>query len=279
MILIAPPSPPLAKLIRRYVHCAIRADAALHRPIPARTAPSIEFTFGVPYRVYRYDRPSVETAYPVAIIGSQTYRRVQLELNGDVETFIVVFQPGGVDHLLSVPGAELTNLHFDAYSVIGRTMSPLADQLNEASSFKARICIANQFFEAHRSGSLPLHHLASVAREIFGKQGCVRISDLAAQTGLSLRQFERSFTQSIGLGPKIYARIARFEAAVRSRERSPKKSWAAIACDLGYYDQMHMVHDFRHLSGDSPTCTAALLHPFAEQSIGVESAREPITRV
>jgi hypothetical protein len=78
-------------------------------------------------------------------------------------------------------------------------MSPLADQLNEASSFKARICIANQFFEAHRSGSLPLHHLASVAREIFGKQGCVRVSDLAAQTGLSLRQFERSFTQSIGL--------------------------------------------------------------------------------
>jgi hypothetical protein len=44
-------------------------------------------------------------------------------LNGDVETFIVVFQPAGVDRLLSIPGAELTNLHFDAYSVIGRTMS------------------------------------------------------------------------------------------------------------------------------------------------------------
>jgi hypothetical protein len=69
-------------------------------------------------------------------------------LNGDVETFIVVFQPAGVDRLLSIPGAELTNLHFDAYSVIGQTMSQLADQLSEASGFKARICIAIQFFEA-----------------------------------------------------------------------------------------------------------------------------------
>jgi AraC-like DNA-binding protein len=67
-----------------------------------------------------------------------------------------------------------------------------------------------------------------------------------------LRHFERVFSRQLGITPKIYARIARFEAAVRLRSQSRANTWARIAQDLGYHDQMHLVHDFHRLSGESP---------------------------
>ena len=265
MIQFAPPSPPLRHLIQTYVHCAIRADAALHRPIPARTAPALEFTFGDPYQVRQTNGSLVESAHSVAIIGSQTYRRVELEMLGHLETFIVVFQPAGMKHLFSIPGVELTNAHYDACGVLGRSVSELASRLSEESTFAARMYIADEFFRSRIDEHLRLDYLASVAREMIYQRGCVRITNLADQTGLCLRQFERKFTHQIGTSPKMYARIARFEAAVSVKTRLPKMSWTEIACDLGYYDQMHMVHDFRQLSGESPTSIAAQLEPFIEE--------------
>lgn len=265
MIQFALPSPSLRHFIQTYVHIAIRTDAVLHRPIPARTAQAVEFTFGDPYRIHQTYGSSVESAHPVAIIGSQTYRRVELEMSGHIETFIVVFQPAGVMHLFSIPGVELTNEHYDACGVVGRRLSELAGRLSETSTFGARMSIANQFFRTRVDEPRRLDHLASVAREVIRQRGCVRIIDLADQTGLGLRQFERKFTNEIGMSPKMYARIVRFEAAVSVKTQSPKMSWTEIACDLGYYDQMHMVHDFRRLSGESPTSIAAQLEPFIEE--------------
>jgi AraC-like DNA-binding protein len=191
-------------------------------------------------------------------------------MRGRVETFVVVFQPAGMQCLFSIPGAELTNEHYDARAVMGGAVSTLAMQLTETSTFGARIRVANRFFEKSVSKSRPPGPFASVAQEIIYKRGCVPITALAKQTGLSLRQFERNFTRDIGVRPKLYARIARFEAAVHLKNCSPTVSWTDIACQLGYYDQMHMVHDFRELAGDNPTSIAAQLEPFIEYAATAE---------
>jgi AraC-like DNA-binding protein len=67
-----------------------------------------------------------------------------------------------------------------------------------------------------------------------------------------VRQFERSFSSAVGVHPKLYARIVRFEAALDSKARSTK-SWTEVAHEFGYYDQTHMVHDFQGFTGDTPT--------------------------
>ncbi len=55
------------------------------------------------------------------------------------------------------------------------------------------------------------------------------------------------------MAPKLYSRVARFEAALESKMRAPGLRWTDIAHDLGYHDQTHMVHDFRKLSGSTPS--------------------------
>src|SRR5947207_13691632 len=95
--------------------------------------------------------------------------------------------------------------------------------------------------------------VSAAANEILLHHGQVHIGGLAAWAGLSLRQFERRFTEQVGVRPKLYARIARFEAALDSRARSQEKSWTEVAHAFGYYDQMHLIHDFERFSGETPT--------------------------
>ena len=64
---------------------------------------------------------------------------------------------------------------------------------------------------------------------------------------------ERRFREKVGIAPKRYARIVRFHAPSEAKARLNERAWTDIAHDLGYYDQMHMVHDFRIFAGESPT--------------------------
>ena len=103
----------------------------------------------------------------------------------------------------------------------------------------------------------------AAAQEIVSKEGCVGIPDLASHAGLSSRQFERRFADVLGISPKLYARIIRFEAAVRKKAVSSCINWTTVAHELGYHDQMHMIHDFQLLSGESPTSLAPHLESLA----------------
>ena len=99
---------------------------------------------------------------------------------------------------------------------------------------------------------------------------------MAGRAGLGLRQFERRFVQQVGVSPKLLARIARFEAALDRMARLPQGSWTEVAHRFGYFDQMHMVHEFAGFTGDTPTRT---LHRFKalfeRQTMAIRSGQAP----
>ena len=86
-----------------------------------------------------------------------------------------------------------------------------------------------------------------------------RIDALVAKSGMSARQFERRFRTQVGTGPKRYARILRFSRAIRLRHANPQTSWTAIAHEVGFTDQAHMIHEFHALSGERPQALLAAL--------------------
>jgi AraC-like DNA-binding protein len=253
MIGLQVPSPPLRPFVRNYAHTlADLRSAVTFWPIPARTFACLEFTFGVPYEIHDFSKPVPAATFAAALIGAKTHRQISLELNGHVETFVILFQPSGLHQLFGVPEAEIVDTHYDAHGVIGAAMRDLRTQLGEADSFSARVRIADDYLLRCLPNTSSPGIPQRAAQAIVARQGCVLVRDLAAHTGLSVRQFERVFSRQLGIAPKVYARIARFESAVRMRARSPANTWAGIAQDLGYHDQMHLVHDFQLLSAESP---------------------------
>ncbi len=261
------PAAALQQFVRYYAQIKDHFPAqAFFHPVPARSTIVLDFTFGDPCEAWFGNQSWHEPAHAVALIGAQTYRRVDLEMRGHMEEFVIVFQPGGLPALFRLPPEELTNRHFDGRAVFGHSIEELRCQLGEAQSFAERVRVADKYLLTRTARSLQGSVIAA-ARALHHHRGCLRISQLAEKAGLSLRQFERRFISEIGMSPKLYARVARFEAALEARKRGPGLRWVDIAHNLGYHDQMHMVHDFRQLSGSTPSDIAPRMDIFVVPEI------------
>ena len=130
VILCSRAAPPLRHLIRYYFQVeAHLVGRTVLQPVPARSPQVIEFTFGTPYQVHRLDRGGVENAHPIALVGAQTFRRVELIMQGRVDAFTIVFQPGGMFRLFDVPADKLTDEHFEGKAALGRALGELERQL------------------------------------------------------------------------------------------------------------------------------------------------------
>jgi AraC-like DNA-binding protein len=148
------------------------------------------------------------------------------------------------------------------------------DRLADCRSFEERVAVANQFLLQRTHATPARDGVTAAAHQMLSGAGAERISLMAGQAALSERQFRRIFAKKIGLGPKLFARIARFEGALDWMGRSPHGSWAEIAQRFGYYDQMHLVHEFAQFTGQTPTRT---LQYFEAAPIMIDGSFDPAT--
>jgi transcriptional regulator GlxA family with amidase domain len=99
---------------------------------------------------------------------------------------------------------------------------------------------------AHR-----LTAIMSTTHRLLPSDEPTRIDRISHASAMSIRSYERQFAVEIGMSPKQFARLARFAKAI-DLKRMSEDSWLNISHELGYFDQMHMVKDFRTFGGDAP---------------------------
>jgi len=250
----ARPNPFLQEFVRVYAQWEVRQGdsgaKALVETIPARLEQILEFQFGEPFRVFHWEGHS-EFTPNVAVIGAQVQGCSRIELRPGTHSFGVFFRPAGFSRLIGLPVSELAHRNYDG-ALISRLFSKLWGQLAECVTFSQRVRVIEKALLSLATSALPMEPMIDMAERVFSLRGQVRISELALQTGVGLRQFERRFSQSIGMPPKFYARVARFQSALDAKIAQPNRSWLEIAHDLDYHDQMHMIRDFQLLGGGTP---------------------------
>jgi transcriptional regulator GlxA family with amidase domain len=99
----------------------------------------------------------------------------------------------------------------------------------------------------------PFHPVQVAAAAILIRHGQVHLDDLVRETGLSQRQFERKFIEQVGMSPKLYCRVSRLNYALRLKEERPDCPWTDITYEAGYFDQMHLIRDFKLLTAATPS--------------------------
>jgi len=204
----------------------------------------------------------------------KTHCRVHLQIHGTLESFVILFQPTGLHCLFSLPMHELTDQNLDAHAVLGAQISRLEQRLGECRTFEQRVQVANEFLLRRALEERGVDGIPAVAKQILLSGGDSRIPILADNAGLSMRQFERKFLQQVGVQPKLFGRIARFEAALSNKACSAQKSWTDVAHEFGYHDQMHMVHDFEEFTGGTPTSVLRQFEILFRQQINAMRLRE-----
>ena len=251
---MAPPSFALRPFVWIYGHTeGIIPDEPMTVPLPARPKQVLMFFFRDRYDVYLHDTGRCETSPHSIVVGPQTFYRLDLSVAGTVDAFTIHFQPAGFHHLYGTPMFEVANQSYDADGVIGVEVSTLRQRLSSVSTFEERIHIAEEYLLRWVRASGCLDRVAREANRLFASHGMSTVASMAARAELTERQFERRFLAQVGVSPKLYSRVIRFSAALDRKLASPDTPWTDIAHDLCYHDQMHMVHDFRDLAGDSPS--------------------------
>ncbi len=249
----AKPHPGLQEFVRFYTHREFQiTGGAIVHPVPARATPMIHFDFGDATDVILLDKGVCVQSPPVVIVGPQTYRQVELQLRGKLSSFAIMFQPDGLRRLFSLPMQELTDTSGDAHSVLGARMAQLWQMLGNLASFERRAGVVNEFLLGQAAHSRGANGISQAMTCLVKAGGGSNLKSLADHTGLSARHFTRLFTEHTGMGPKLFARILRFQAALERKVLCTGKSWTEIAHHFGYHDQMHMIHDFEQLGGGSP---------------------------
>ena len=123
----------------------------------------------------------------------------------------------------------------------------------EKASFDERVLVVEDYLWRRAARASGCTSMMRAALYLFQHRGTVRIAELANHAAMSVRQLERGFAHEIGVAPKLFARVARFQMALDAKISSPGRSWVEIAHEFHYCDQTHMVRDFQSLSGSSPT--------------------------
>jgi AraC-like DNA-binding protein len=187
----------------------------------------------------------------LSVAGPRT-RAMFKNAPGVVRSVVLPFKPGWSVPLLGVAANALTDQIVSLEDIWGRAAGDLCGELLAAPSLPD---VLNRLAHAFAVRTHPTFEPASArlarraVRLLEGDE--VRVESVAERLGVTARHLRRAFTKSVGIGPKEFARTVRLQRAVRAAAAT-SNDWAQIAADAGYYDQAHLIADFRELVGLTP---------------------------
>lgn len=247
------PAPDLVAVVRHYEFVeASLSSRGVRLPMTARADQFLEFYLEGRHGVVDPATGVVEQAPPAVIVGPQTFRGYDLHVAGRSRWLAIHFVPGGLHRVLGVSVDELADRGVAAEDVAGRSASELGARLLACADDATRVAMLDAYLRQalrRRARAVPLLAPAVAGALAAGRD----VAAVAHDAALSVRQLERRFRREAGLPPKLFSRIMRLQRALTWRERHPGVSWSRVAHAAGYADQMHLVRDFRALTGDTPT--------------------------
>lgn len=164
------------------------------------------------------------------------------------------FRPGGGFPFFGVPVGELHNQTVSLDTLWRAFAGTISDQLWESRSAQARFLILEHALLARARGQFDRHPAVTQAVALFDQShGAVSVADVVRRTGVSQRHLIELFWSEVGLSPKRYCRLRRFNDVLRRIEPLSDVDWTDVAHACGYFDQAHFNHDFRDFAGLSPS--------------------------
>lgn len=221
-------------------------------PYPATPFQSLFFYCDNPVSMSRTGTGDFELQPNIVLTGPQ-FSRVNVKVSSQLRAIRVDFLPGGMYRMLGIPMNELFDGGFNALDFFGANMKIINEQLQDIANLEEGKNIVEKFLLNQITSLRQILPIDHAVRILLNSDGNMSIEKIASLSCLSLKQFERKCQERIGMNPKMYARILRFSKAYRMHEAFPNLPWIKIAYEAGYFDQMHMIRDFKIFAGVTPS--------------------------
>ncbi len=219
-----------------------------------------------------YDRGDLvrSVSFRKAWISGMRNDWIAIEAASGASMTVIRFRPGGAFPFLGFPAEAITDTVVELDAVLGVAGTSLRDRILEAPTVPLKLAAVEAWLLERAAGRLDADPVVEHATgRLFAPAG-FRIADLALEIGYSQRHLLGLFRRWVGITPKQYARIRRFQQVLNHvarkegadpaaedlelRGRPPEEpDWADVAVLHGYYDQSHLARDFRELAGVTPS--------------------------
>lgn len=270
-----PPAAPLDRSIATiwYWQCAPR-PFAFERVLPKGAAQLVVNLKEDRTRTYDLDGRRIEA--PGAVVSGLATTFEIIDTDEQEHVVGVSFRPGGTRAFCEAPASELVGRDVALADLWPAAhVRRLREQLLEAPRPSAALDVLEAAL-ASAWRDRPLHRASSAAlRHFLQAPEAARVSAVAEAAGMSVRRFIDAFTTDVGLTPKQFCRVRRFQHAVAAAHRGAAIDWADLAVAAGYYDQAHFIRDFRAFSGVTPTGYRAARTAFQNHVTFVQSTNPP----
>ena len=251
MYTLAFPAPALADFIESYWFVVTPPGASMNLSVDvfADARADLVFNYGAPYT--RVEPGRVESLAH-SNLDAQRVHPITIKQRGRVIVAGVRFKTAGLGAFVSSVH-RFTNRVVPIATVFGRDVIALERALREKiGDDKSQAALLDAYFGSKLEPTDSKRQLWALKSKIEAANGLVRIDELAEEAGVSIRQIDRLFREHLGVRPKAFARIARFQNAIGLLKKDPGCTMADVAARCGYYDQSHFVHEFRRFAGAPP---------------------------
>jgi len=182
----------------------------------------------------------------------------------DSEMFIIYFQKGKAYPFVEMPMNELTDFVVDGELVMSNEILNMREKLLECLTVQQKFLYAEEYLTKAFSRKLLTNPFVDYSiNQILQNPNQLSINHLSEKVGYSQKHLIKIFKEHVGVTPKVFLKIIRFQKALREIETHKTVNWASIAFESGYYDQAHFINDFKEFSGFTPNQYLKMQSDFA----------------
>lgn len=250
------PKPPLSQFVELFWYYD-GYPSRQHKKERLMPDGSVEMVINLRDDVARvYDRENLDQCHhlPGVIICGPHSNFFVIDTEEQASVIGIHFKPGGAYPFFKLPVDELHNLHVALEDLWGAEAGWLRERLLAAPTPEAKFQVLESCLIAQAFKPLENHAAVGYALGLFlNIHTAPSVAAVTDRLGLSSRRFIQLFSGQVGLTPKLFCRVRRFQQVLRLVHGGGEVDWADIAAGCGYYDQAHFIHDFRAFAGINPT--------------------------
>jgi AraC-like DNA-binding protein len=209
-----------------------------------------------PYVAENLPHPNVHLIFEnesAQIAGVQTHKFSRL-IEGKSHVFGVKFRAGGFRPFFKFPVSRLADRTIPARRIFGEGLKALEEAAFSSRRENEKVEAADAFFRARMPEPDPMVTLAGELVDLVLQDPAIKtVADLARRAAMGQRSLQRLFGEYVGASPKWVIRRYRLHELVEKSNSGSELDWPQLALDLGYFDQAHLINDFKSIVGYSPT--------------------------